>query len=282
MSGISADKVNVVRILFGNRLGLTENINELACFRPLKSGFQSYPFMGGSVLTFEELFGQMVTVVDKAIAGSRDQPVVFLVINNKAAVYYDEWESFVRERQEEGSYVYLIVWDVDPRDIRFKVPDYEQNPDYLIEHGLGVRVMFDYKAPTAGSKRLSEYIWRLLGKDRPDRLFPGYDTALAALIAEHINCENFNSFSAREGSISKYPFFRGEPLLSATMRCPYCEKEKEIYHKDLRPDGSVWFQCCCSDRPQGWMHDAYKLFEDLLEEERFDSGGNEVHLVSAV
>jgi hypothetical protein len=72
---------------------------------------------------------------------------------------------------------------------------------------------YDDDNPTAGGKRLGEFVNRMMGLDLPGDNFPNYSWDDIKKISWHLNRENFNREMPAEGSISKYPIVDGKPVL---------------------------------------------------------------------
>lgn len=87
-------------------------------------------------------------------------------------------------------------------------------PQELRAHELdSVYLYFNTDAPSTGFERLVEFMNRVVGVELPGEEFPNYDTDDIRRIGWHINRENFNAFSVKEGSIPKYTIgSNGRPI----------------------------------------------------------------------
>lgn len=70
----------------------------------------------------------------------------------------------------------------------------------------------DYLTPC--TRRLVEFMNRVVGTDLPGEEFPNYSDEEIRKIAWHINKESFNSFYKKEGAIPKYPIENGRPVFA--------------------------------------------------------------------
>ena len=78
----------------------------------------------------------------------------------------------------------------------------------------GVLLPYHTDYPTPCSRRLVEFMNRVVGADLPGEEFPNYSEEEVRKIAWHVNKEDFNAFSPREGAIPKYPIENGRPVFA--------------------------------------------------------------------
>ena len=160
-------------------------------------------------------------------------PVVTTFVGKNKKLLLDLFDRIRAIRKD--IFVYPIVWD--------SYPDCE-----LIDSGEASFINIDTTSSAPGVRRVCEFIYRIMGYDRIDDIFPYYDQETIRKIAKHIIHENFN----REGekvkfdSIPKYKIFDGKlyfPDLYVLTTCPYCEHENEVVRMELDKKGGAKVYC---------------------------------------
>jgi hypothetical protein len=147
----------------------------------------------------------------------------------------------------------------------------------LVQEGKALYSYFNHDARSAGCHRLIELMNRIMGADLPGNEFPDFSMADLQKMAKHVNRENFNSFSRREGSIPKYPI--GEdgrplfPVIQVEIDCPGCGRKKIIDRFDLDADGNAKIICrWCRDNDEhiilgiGSQFDPWPQFDAMRQQ----------------
>lgn len=149
-------------------------------------------------------------------------PLVAFIITTQRVAEYSWLDRFPKNlaeyRRNQGrnpTFIYKIITGGDgygfsKRGVKDLTGRFWESE--LIAHELGgVYLSWNNDFPSIGSRRLVEFMNRLLGVDLPGRVFPDYSLQEMARIAWNVNREDFNTFSLREGAISKYPIVDGKP-----------------------------------------------------------------------
>lgn len=106
--------------------------------------------------------------------------------------------------------IYMGGFGFSDRDDGLDKYSYSYYLNRAVELG-GVYLKYDTDQPTIHTKRLVDYMNRLVGADLPGPEFPDYSLDDQRRIAMHITREDFNSFRPRRGALPKYPIVEGKP-----------------------------------------------------------------------
>lgn len=119
-------------------------------------------------------------------------------------------------RKEQGldqtTFVYSVILGSGFSQEGKKDPDGHFSRNAMRAQELGsVYLPYNTDYPTVSTRRLVEFMNRVLGCDLPGNNFPNYSHEDLMKIAWHISKEDFNSVFPREGAIPKYSIVDGKP-----------------------------------------------------------------------
>lgn len=217
---------------------------------------------------FKQCFHEMRGRVYDCIEQDKGPRVVFLILTDLAASKVDEWLAFIAELKafRDNIFVYPIIWD---SSANYRAEKDEKN---LFDMGEAAHIFFDGDARSAGVSRMREYLSRVMGEDINSRYFPAYEMTVAAKIARHINCENFNWGEPKSGFVPKYPVKYGQPnfpILSVNVTCPTCGKIRCVVRRDIDEKGGATIQCYYPDEHSVYLPEIGQSFDPWPEAERF-------------
>ena len=182
------------------------------------SQFEIPDIEGGTEVTFftiSEVARDLEGVV-RRIKGS----LAFFIIATPLVAEYSwvvgipqGFKEFCQQQKLPPSFVYkIILGGMSFEERGPKDPNHRFSRNELRAHQLaGVYLPYDSDYPSVSLRRLVEFMNRVMGFDLPGEEFPNYTEEEIQKMAWHINRENFNLFSTRDGAIPKYPIVNGRP-----------------------------------------------------------------------
>lgn len=208
---------------------------------------------------YQNLDNIFVFVSDQLVRRMEGNPnpfALFLIISWRVAGKTRKVLKFIKSlKQIPNLHSYTLVWGEGGIERFFFGSPGSKLSDYLFERDYANYLYFHHDAPTAGARRICEFIQRIMGYDLPGETFPDYCFEDVKKIAFHINHESFNSFSAASDSVPKYNIVDGRPhfpVISAEVSCPICRKKHLISrYSDFDPDGAVAIRCFGSKQCNG-------------------------------
>lgn len=237
MRKILNKEVAVFPFLIGNRYFDRRDFDEFSMNFSVKSGYSPLyrDYIGRNYNNFKKTLNYAEKQATDRIKNNGEAIVVFPILTMIAAKEAKRLiECFERLRVMRNKvFVYPIIWD-------------DHNDCYLYNSGTAAYIFINSDAPSAGGRRLKEYIQRIMGYDLPDGFFPEYSQEDANKIARHINHENFNTWRRKAFSIPKYPIIDGKPYFPALytkLKCPQCGHENEVYRGQLDEKGGAEVRC---------------------------------------
>lgn len=222
---ISKNQLRVMNFWLGQRL---YDNSDLSAFENEYSHFGRFRFntmfgipeideMGEDYSGLNEV-GRDLAFELKKMAG----PLVIFIVSTASVAEYswfnrlpNNLKKYRKDIGFEDTFIYKVImggwWrnhELLPEDLtghnfrRSELRAYELGSSYLTYNT-------DY--PSVGSRRLVEYMNRLLGVDLQGENFPDYSLEDRVRMSWHINREDFNLFTPREGAIPKYQIINDKP-----------------------------------------------------------------------
>lgn len=267
MSQILNDDVFVLPILIGNRLLDRRDFVAFMDKFCAKKGVLPlcYDYLGRKHHHFNKIMEKAQRKAE-ALMPKSGPVAIFLILTWPASVEAKRIMQFVDHfsGKRKDVFVYPIIWDGGDGDLYIR----GITRPYLFESGKAAHIYFDSDAQTAGSRRVTEFIERVMGYDLPGQPFSRYSMDLVRKIARYINRENFNAHIRKARSIPKYPIINGKPyfpMLSVTGFCERCGREIVIDRSKLNEDGSAEVRCWPPCRYQNHFTDVGQSFDPWPE-----------------
>lgn len=218
---ILKDNVTVLPIWFGSRLLDDSDLQTLQMFLPFPIHNLAIPEANDMKKADPKILRPLADNLRNILDNTKNPMAVFIITTAQSTKH--PWiEQFPQKLTEyrrqynkrDDIFIYKLVWggwfpDIKSYEREGRFDAYEKRA-----HELGaVYLYFNGDAPTAGSRRLVDFMNRILGNDLPGKEFPCYTPEEVQKIEWNINRENFNGLSVREGSVPKYPIGKnGRPI----------------------------------------------------------------------
>jgi hypothetical protein len=216
---ILKSEIGVLPMWFGRRLLDDSDLSAFDMALRFKRQFNMYsPFILPDADKVKKanpkIFGEFATDLKHVLDGIAGPLVIFVVSTANCAEYSwlnefpQKLNEFRKKQNRLDTFVYRVImggWFPNLERNLYEGKDNRALPYELKAHELtGVYLYYNTDAPTAGSARLTEFMNRIVGADLPGEYFPNFDNTDVQRIAWHLNRENFNVWSPKEGSIPKY------------------------------------------------------------------------------
>ena len=247
MTQILNEDIAVLPILIGNRLLDRRDFEAFFEFFRPKKGYHPlcHDYLGEGFDNFKEIIDRSQNLVEKIISSQEGPLAVFLILTRTAAEEVELVNWFVEQvsQKRKNVFIYPLVWDISMNEHFFYGGE---NNFHLYEKGRVAYIYFHPDAQTAGGRRVTEFIKRIMGYDLVGQFFPDYPREIIQKIAKQINRENFNTWSRRRDSIPKYPIRGGKPyfpVLEVEKICGQCGKNIIIDRKDIGINGKIERSC---------------------------------------
>ncbi len=289
MAKIEKETINVLSVLVGNRTfnrddfwAFSSNFliyYNLRNYNPLLWDCIFYDYLKEEVHNFKKT----IKSVQKEIKNTTDYPLaIFVILIRPTAEETKELPDLMKyiKNLKKNIYIYPIIWDRYTKSISDPKKRNKQKEHYLYISEQAVHISFGGGAPSAGARRICEFIQRILGYDLPDKFFPDYSWETIRKMANHINQESFNAFNPPLWAIPKYPIRNGRPhfpILEVEITCPKCGKVIKVHRNEVDKNGGAklecWYPCQTTtyfpnikDKFDSWPeYDEYRQKKGLIE-----------------